>query len=107
MTTQSIEGAMPPLPEPDHKFVDMEDEDPDILVWRAEKMHAYAKAYAAPLLARVAKLQAERDNLRNLLQELNALVWGECRSLLDEDSGGNSALALEIDAALAAHKEQP
>jgi len=120
MTTQSIEGAMPPLPEPDHKFVDMEDEDPDILVWRAEKMHTYAKAYAAPLLARVAELQADaarwkavRDHWKkanftfrrdpaNLLKSINLTVDFDHYA-----GGGASEIEREFDAALAAHKEQP
>ena len=44
--------------------------------------------------------QAENERLRHLLRDLHALVWGECPSLLDEDSGGDSKLALEIDAAI-------
>lgn len=32
-----------------------------------------------------------------LLRELTAIVRGECPSLLDEDSGGNSELSIEID----------
>lgn len=47
--------------------------------------------------------QAEQREarLRAALEELTAMVRGECPSLLNEDSGGNGALALEIDAALA------
>jgi hypothetical protein len=40
--------------------------------------------------------------LRQALQELYALVKGECSSLLDEDSGGDANLDLRIDAALTA-----
>jgi hypothetical protein len=36
------------------------------------------------------------------LQELTALVRGECPSLLDEDSGGSSRLSLRIDECLGA-----
>lgn len=36
-----------------------------------------------------------------LLKELHAMVWGECPSLLNEDSGGSAHLDLRIRAALA------
>ena len=39
----------------------------------------------------------EIERLRNSLGELVALVRGECPSLLNEDSGGNGGLSLEID----------
>ena len=39
--------------------------------------------------------------LRDCLSELHALVWGECPSLLNEDSGGDSELDLRIRAAVA------
>ena len=52
------------------------------------------------LRARVAELEAENKNIKHLLRELNALVCGECPSLLNEDSGGDSRLALEIEDAL-------
>ena len=42
---------------------------------------------------------------REALEGLVALVRWECPSLLDEDSGGDSRLSMEIDAALAALKE--
>jgi len=38
--------------------------------------------------------------LSSLLEELYALVNGECPSLLNEDSGGNSRLDLEIKEAI-------
>lgn len=38
----------------------------------------------------------EIKKLREALGELHAMVWGECRSLLDEDSGGCSRLDMEI-----------
>lgn len=61
MTTQSIEGAMPPLPEPPRNIslsgVDWWH------AWEVRAIHAYAKAYAAPLLARVAELQAALTRL--------------------------------------------
>jgi hypothetical protein len=42
------------------------------------------------------RLQDERDELLNCLQNLHATVWGECPSLLNEDSGGNSSLDMQI-----------
>ena len=38
--------------------------------------------------------------LANALENLFALVMGECRQLLDEDSGGNSSLYMQITDAL-------
>lgn len=46
-------------------------------------------------------LKAENTRLRGLLEVLTAMVKGECPSLLNEDSGGNARLALDIEAALA------
>jgi hypothetical protein len=43
---------------------------------------------------------AEIDWLKQLLFELHATVMGECPALLNEDSGGNATLALEIEEAL-------
>lgn len=44
------------------------------------------------------------ERLARALENLNALVWGECPALLNEDSGGNSALAMEIEEVLAEHR---
>jgi hypothetical protein len=49
---------------------------------------------------------ARVDVLREALRELTALVRGECPSLLDEDSGGDARLALEIDALLSPVQEK-
>ena len=40
-------------------------------------------------------------NLRVLLEDLYALVKGECPGILNEDSGGDADLALNIEQALA------
>ena len=45
-------------------------------------------------------LRAENTRLRGLLADLAALVRGESPSLLNEDSGGDGRLSVEIDAAL-------
>jgi hypothetical protein len=42
----------------------------------------------------------------DLLRELHAMVMGECPSLLNEDSGGNGQLAIEIEEALSQRTEQ-
>lgn len=51
--------------------------------------------------------EAERDSAlaslaatRALLEDLVAMVRGECPSLLDEDRGGTARLGIDIDAAL-------
>lgn len=55
-----------------------------------------------------AALIAAAPDLYAALAELHASVRGECPSLLNEDSGGDAALALRIEAALAkARGEQP
>lgn len=51
--------------------------------------------------AELTAFRPEGDNVAEALRELHALVKGECPSLLDEDSGGNSRLAMEIEDALA------
>ena len=46
------------------------------------------------------------DDLAAALEELRALVRGECPSLLNEDSGGDANLDMQIDKALAAYRAQ-
>jgi hypothetical protein len=41
-------------------------------------------------------LMEQQERLRAALSELHAMVWGECSSLLNEDSGGTARLDLEI-----------
>lgn len=48
-----------------------------------------------------ARLLTAAPDMYEALKELYAVVKGECPSLLDEDSGGDSRLALEIESALA------
>ena len=43
------------------------------------------------------RLTAEVLRLQAALRELHAMVSGECPSLLNEDSGGNAMLDLEIE----------
>lgn len=45
---------------------------------------------------------ADMQRLRNALGDIVALVRGECPSLLNEDSGGNAVLSIEIDSLLEA-----
>lgn len=49
-------------------------------------------------------LLRERDELRRVLSNLHAMVWGECPSLLNEDSGGSGELDLEIRELIAGPK---
>lgn len=42
----------------------------------------------------------EREEMDAALRELHAMVWGECPSLLNEDSGGSARLDLKIRALL-------
>lgn len=53
----------------------------------------------------MAKKDAALRACAEALENLNALVWGECPSLLNEDSGGNSKFAIEIDDAITQAKE--
>lgn len=53
--------AMPPLPEPSFEF-------PSLCRFNGNEMESYAKAYAAPLVARVAELQADAERVRLLTE---------------------------------------
>ncbi len=87
MTPQSTE-AMPPLPQ--HGELSPTDCSP---LFSTDQMHAYAKAYAAPLLARV-------ERLETLL-----FVWSDEQAL--ESPENRKLFRAAVSAALAAHKEQP
>jgi hypothetical protein len=52
----------------------------------------------------VARLERERNEALSCLSELHAMVWGECPSLLNEDSGGCGRLDVAIRAILERHK---
>lgn len=47
------------------------------------------------------ELLSQRDKLLSCLKDLHAMVWGECPSLLNEDSGGSAHLDLDIRSAIA------
>lgn len=116
MTPQSIEGAMPPLPEPYSAAAALGLDN----LHTTDVVHAYAKAYAAPLLARVAELQADSRRMKAALLEARRAIGDhhapdDCyatgpmtgnpiRDLVE--CPACSAIAM-FDAALAAHKEQP
>lgn len=61
------------------------------------------------ICAALNKRGAESVNgkLFTLLSDLTCLVRGECPSLLDEDSGGDSKLSMAIDDALSLAQSQP
>jgi hypothetical protein len=50
---------------------------------------------------RTEELNQKLARAKYLLEELYALVIGECPSLLDDDSGGNGEFALKIEEFLA------
>lgn len=58
------------------------------------------RTYETALRDNANSAQALADRYEKALRELVALVRGECPRLLDEDSGGNAALSIEIDQAL-------
>lgn len=64
-----------------------------------EKSHALF-AHDADQRQRIEELEKQNAALREALRELHAVVCGECPSLLDEDSGGDARLALQIEEAL-------
>ena len=53
------------------------------------------------------KREPKVKELAYALKELYAVVKGECPSLLDEDSGGDARLDMQIIKALAKYKEKP
>lgn len=89
---------------------ELENDQPYVLSWadasKSESMLEYyveqaecailASGLPAAIEARDKALERVK-RLQSALKELHAIVWGECRSLLDEDSGGDSTLALEIE----------
>lgn len=48
----------------------------------------------------IAQLRARNRRLYLALEELHAMVKGECSALLDDTRGGNGRLVIEIEAAL-------
>ena len=58
------------------------------------------EAHTCRLKAELEQAKQREARLRGILKELNAVVRGECPSLLNEDSGGDSQLAMEIAEAL-------
>ena len=65
----------------------------------AEALRA-ALVERADAISRLSALEAENKKTLSLLRELYATVMGECSGILDEDRGGNSRLALDIESAL-------
>ena len=68
---------------------------------------AYTQAYEEKVMAHDAEQRQQIEQqaqeiarLREALRELHALAKGECPSLLNEDSGGDAKLALEIEGLL-------
>lgn len=57
-------------------------------------------------IARSADHENLVGELVRVLKDLHCLVWSECPSLLNEDSGGNSALDLQIKSLIAKGEAQ-
>lgn len=72
-----------------------------------KKRHDREHACHAANLKEQMKVEAERDRLRAALGELHALVWGECSSILNEDSGGDAHLDIEIRSLIAERSQSP
>lgn len=71
-------------------------------LWYVEELAEIDKAVLAwNTRADLTLTPAELRQVHSALEELVAMVRGECPSLLNEDSGGNARLAEECDAALA------
>lgn len=66
--------------------------------WKWGRCHTPSEADAEFILLAV----NNHDALVNTLTELHAQVIGECPSLLNEDSGGDARLSMEINRILAA-----
>jgi hypothetical protein len=60
----------------------------------------FVRSYVASVHAKcnmcIAALESENNTLRHLLEDLHAMVRGECPSLLNEDSGGDARLDIQI-----------
>lgn len=78
-----------------------EDEDDEVNLNHEADSAFIAGTNPAVIIALLAEISVLRSNeSETLLRELFALVKGECPRLLDEDSGGNSKLELQIEALL-------
>jgi DNA repair exonuclease SbcCD ATPase subunit len=60
----------------------------------------WAKQEAENANNATANEREKAERLERLLRELHTLVWGECSSLLNEDSGGDAGLDIDIRLAL-------
>lgn len=70
----------------------------------AFKREKHASGYVDPLTTGQQPSPPDDDAV-SCLRELHALVWGECPSLLNEDSGGCGRLDVAIRAVLETHSE--
>jgi hypothetical protein len=70
------------------------------IAWKEDAVLRCAKRRCADRDRIQRETEAENARLREALQELFALVRGECPRLLDEDRDGDARLSIEIDAAL-------
>lgn len=98
MSTQHTPGPW----EIDDEYV-KQSGNPDVGICRVLNMDKGGDKqwFRGPITEANAHLIAAAPDMYEALKELYAVVKGECPSLLDEDSGGDSRLALEIESALA------
>jgi hypothetical protein len=75
---------------------------------KIDRLNVIIDGYAAGFdtqHAEIDRLTKRVAELRSVLQELHGMVWGECPSLLNEDSGGSAHLDVRINAALAVEEQ--
>jgi Lar family restriction alleviation protein len=61
---------------------------------------AWNRRASSPEARRTARVEEALRKTASALENLHAMVWGECPSLLNEDSGGSAHLDMEIKDAL-------
>ncbi len=75
-----------------------------------QALHRLARTHDDNDLARIIQshfAESVNGRLLTLLSDLTCLVRGECPSLLDEDSGGDSKLSIAIEEAISLAQSQP
>jgi hypothetical protein len=68
--------------------------------WASYGYYQMGQSVVSEVLEDVDMLYTANTKALNALRELYTMVQGECPGLLNEDSGGNAELALEIESLL-------
>lgn len=87
--------ALTPLPDAESALAELRAEVAKAVADAAEIGRGYLEESH-----RADTAEARLERVRGLLTQLHALVWGECPSLLNEDSGGDGQLDVDIRAFL-------